>query len=132
MHEYLAVVNSYPKGHLLPNEVLPNVTTKLDHDLWLVLSDQICDNLPFGLSNVHHIFLFSAIFVNCLDHMFGRASDLLYGRVAIYEMQQVYLPTVVKLDEETQTKSTSTPGVHLQRRFPPLLVPGTPCCCRSH
>ena len=71
-------------GHL---KYRPNVSSKFHHELRLALSDQIRDDLAFGLSNVHQILLLPAIFIDRFDHTLWRAPDLLYGWMAVYEMQ---------------------------------------------
>lgn len=54
MHEYLL------ENQLVRIEInfvgvgmLPDVSTKLDHDLWLTLCDQVRDNLPLVVTHVH-------------------------------------------------------------------------------
>ena len=66
--------------------VIPNVSTKLHHYLWLALRNQIRNDLPFIVANVHEILLGPRVFVNGFQHSPRRTSDLSYGRMTVYEV----------------------------------------------
>ena len=77
--------------------IIPDVSTQLDHDLWLMLCDQVGDNLPLVIAHIHQILLRASIVVNCLEHAVWRAPDTLNRRVTVHKVQQFDLSAVVEL-----------------------------------
>ncbi|KAL9037173.1 MAG: hypothetical protein Q9180_003874, partial [Flavoplaca navasiana] len=68
----------------------------------------VSDDLAFVGSDVHQIFLRPAIFVDRPEHVFGRAADLFYRRMAVHKMQELYLSPIIKL-EATDMDSLTRP-----------------------
>src|SRR5690348_17234275 len=68
------------------------------HGVRLGFADEVGDNLALHLANVHEKPFCAAILVNGLEHALWRAANLLYVRLAINEMQQLNLTTIVKED----------------------------------
>lgn len=65
---------------------IPNISTKLYHYLRLPLRNQIRNDLPFILANVHEILFGPTVFVDGFQHSLRRTSDLFYGLVSVYEV----------------------------------------------
>lgn len=54
MQEYLLEDQSSPsESTSWAIWILPDVSTQLDHDLWLMLCDQVGDNLPLVIAHIH-------------------------------------------------------------------------------
>ena len=66
--------------------MVPDISTKLYHDLWLPFGNQVYNDLPFVVTDVHEILSGASIFINGFQHFLGRASNVLYGGMAVYVM----------------------------------------------
>lgn len=66
--------------------MVPDISTKLYHDLWLPVGNQVYNDLPFVVTDIHEILFGASIFVNGFQDFLGRASNVVYGGMAVYEM----------------------------------------------
>lgn len=67
--------------------VIPHISTKLYHYLWLSLRDQVGYDSAFVIANVHEILFGSTVFVNCRQDSMWRTPDLFYRRTTVYKVQ---------------------------------------------
>lgn len=78
----------------------PYVSSELDHDLRLALSNKICNDLALVVANVHQKLFGSSVLINCPEHTVWGTSNLLYGGVTVHEMEQLNLAAVIELIDQ--------------------------------
>lgn len=76
---------------------VPGVPAQLDHCFGLDLVDQVCDDLPLRVADVHHVVFRAAVEVDGLDDLGRGAADLVDVGEVVDEVEELDFTSIVEL-----------------------------------